>query len=147
MSHTNDIAVIAAHGSAYLVYLAFERHYRVVGRRLGPKFETAPAPRRPRLRGPNSTSERTAPEKICRSGSWNTRPTRDARCASCHGATGGRELGGRSLRSAEVQRQSEGEIARVIREGRTPASAAAHRKIALTNEELNAVAAYVKALD
>lgn len=33
------IAVIAAHVCAYLLYLAFERHYRVVGRWLRPKFE------------------------------------------------------------------------------------------------------------
>lgn len=33
------IAVIAAHSCAYLLYLAFERHYRVVGRWLRPKFE------------------------------------------------------------------------------------------------------------
>ena len=40
------IAVIAAHGSAYLLYLAFELHYRVVGRWQRPKFERARAPRR-----------------------------------------------------------------------------------------------------
>lgn len=33
------IAVVAAHGCAYLLYLAFERHYRIVGRWLRPKFE------------------------------------------------------------------------------------------------------------
>jgi peptidoglycan/LPS O-acetylase OafA/YrhL len=38
------IAVIAAHGCAYLLYLAFERHYRVVGRWLRPKFERALGP-------------------------------------------------------------------------------------------------------
>lgn len=39
------IAVIAAHGCAYLLYVAFERHYRLVGRWLRPKFERALAPR------------------------------------------------------------------------------------------------------
>jgi len=39
------IAVIAAHSCAYLLYLAFERHYRIVGRWLRPKFERALAPR------------------------------------------------------------------------------------------------------
>ncbi|HEY0686214.1 MAG TPA: acyltransferase [Steroidobacter sp.] len=39
------IGVIAAHGCAYLLYLAFERHYRLVGRWLRPKFERALAPR------------------------------------------------------------------------------------------------------
>lgn len=39
------IAVIAAHSCAYLLYLAFERHYRVVGRWLRPKFERVLAPR------------------------------------------------------------------------------------------------------
>jgi peptidoglycan/LPS O-acetylase OafA/YrhL len=39
------IAVVAAHGCAYLLYLTFERHYRVVGRWLRPKFERALAPR------------------------------------------------------------------------------------------------------
>jgi peptidoglycan/LPS O-acetylase OafA/YrhL len=39
------IAVIAAHGFAYLLYLTFERHYRVVSRWLRPRFERALAPR------------------------------------------------------------------------------------------------------
>jgi peptidoglycan/LPS O-acetylase OafA/YrhL len=39
------IAVIAAHSCAYLLYLAFERHYRIVGRWLRPKFERLLAPR------------------------------------------------------------------------------------------------------
>ena len=39
------IAVIAAHGCAYLLYVTFERHYRVVGRWLRPKFERALSPR------------------------------------------------------------------------------------------------------
>jgi peptidoglycan/LPS O-acetylase OafA/YrhL len=39
------IAVIVAHSCAYLLYLTFERHYRVVGRWLRPKFERALAPR------------------------------------------------------------------------------------------------------
>lgn len=39
------IAVVAAHGCAYLLYLTFERHYRIVGRWLRPKFERALAPR------------------------------------------------------------------------------------------------------
>lgn len=38
------IAVIAAHSCAYLLYLAFERHYRVVGRWLRPKLERMLAP-------------------------------------------------------------------------------------------------------
>jgi peptidoglycan/LPS O-acetylase OafA/YrhL len=39
------IAVAAAHGCAYLLYVAFERHYRIVGRWLRPKFERALAVR------------------------------------------------------------------------------------------------------
>jgi len=39
------IAVIAAHACAYLLYVTFERHYRVVGRWLRPKFERVMAPR------------------------------------------------------------------------------------------------------
>lgn len=39
------LAVIAAHGCSYLLYVAFERHYRIVGRWLRPKFERALAPR------------------------------------------------------------------------------------------------------
>lgn len=39
------IAVIAAHGGAYLLYVTFERHYRIVGRWLRPKFERVLAPR------------------------------------------------------------------------------------------------------
>jgi peptidoglycan/LPS O-acetylase OafA/YrhL len=56
------IAVIAAHGCAYLLYLTFERHYRVVGRWLRPKFEHALA-----LRGaPQSVT--TAAAEIVASG-------------------------------------------------------------------------------
>ena len=64
--------------------------------RPGPTAAMAPStalrsssPRRPTLRGPNSTSERTLPAKIWRSGSWKTRPTSRAswatvrRAASC----------------------------------------------------------------
>jgi peptidoglycan/LPS O-acetylase OafA/YrhL len=40
------IAVAAAHGCSYLLYVAFERHYRIVGRWLRPKFERVLAPRR-----------------------------------------------------------------------------------------------------
>jgi hypothetical protein len=39
------LAVVAAHGCSYLLYVTFERHYRVVGRWLRPKFERALAPR------------------------------------------------------------------------------------------------------
>ncbi|MET0533816.1 MAG: acyltransferase [Steroidobacter sp.] len=45
------IAVAAAHVSAYLLYLAFERHYRIVGRWLRPKFE--------RILAPSGTSQST----------------------------------------------------------------------------------------
>lgn len=38
------LAVVAAHFCSYLLYVAFERHYRVVGRWLRPKFERAFAP-------------------------------------------------------------------------------------------------------
>jgi peptidoglycan/LPS O-acetylase OafA/YrhL len=38
------IAVIAAHSGAYLLYVTFERHYRIVGRWLRPKFERVLAP-------------------------------------------------------------------------------------------------------
>ena len=55
------IAVIAAHGCAYLLYLTFERHYRVVGRWLRPKFERTLAPR-----GPQPTT--TAAAEIVASG-------------------------------------------------------------------------------
>jgi peptidoglycan/LPS O-acetylase OafA/YrhL len=48
------IAVVAAHGCAYLLYLAFERHYRIVGRWLRPKFERALAPRSDALTAPVS---------------------------------------------------------------------------------------------
>ena len=47
-----------------------------------PPPRAAPSPERPRLRGPNSTSARTEPAKICRSGSWNTSPTRAASWAT-----------------------------------------------------------------
>lgn len=40
------LAVVAAHGCSYLLYLTFERHYQIVGRWLRPKFERALAPRR-----------------------------------------------------------------------------------------------------
>lgn len=35
------LGVVAAHGCAYLLYLTFERHYRIVGGWLRPKFERA----------------------------------------------------------------------------------------------------------
>jgi peptidoglycan/LPS O-acetylase OafA/YrhL len=35
------IAVAAAHAASYLLYVAFERHYRIVGRWLRPMFERA----------------------------------------------------------------------------------------------------------
>ena len=39
------IAVAGAHCCAYLLYITFERHYRIVGRWLRPKFERFMAPR------------------------------------------------------------------------------------------------------
>lgn len=39
------IAVVAAHICAYLLYMTFERHYRIVGRWLRPKFERLLRPR------------------------------------------------------------------------------------------------------
>jgi peptidoglycan/LPS O-acetylase OafA/YrhL len=39
------IAVVAAHSCSYLLYITFERHYRIVGRWLRPKFERVLAPR------------------------------------------------------------------------------------------------------
>lgn len=56
------IAVIAAHSCAYLLYLTFERHYRVVGRWLRPKFERALA------RSGVSQSTTTAAAEIVASG-------------------------------------------------------------------------------
>ena len=49
------IAVVAAHGCAYLLYLTFERHYRIVGSWLRPKFERALAPRAEALITPVAT--------------------------------------------------------------------------------------------
>jgi len=46
------IAVVAAHGCAYLLYLTFERHYRTVGRWLRAPFERALAPRNDLLTPP-----------------------------------------------------------------------------------------------
>jgi peptidoglycan/LPS O-acetylase OafA/YrhL len=43
------IAVIAAHGCAYLLYVTFERHYRIVGRWLRPKFEQVLSPSRAQI--------------------------------------------------------------------------------------------------
>ena len=57
------IAVIAAHSCAYLLYLAFERHYRVVGRWLRPKFERGLAPR-----GTPQSSTTTAAAEIVAGG-------------------------------------------------------------------------------
>jgi peptidoglycan/LPS O-acetylase OafA/YrhL len=65
------IAVIAAHGCAYLLYLTFERHYRVVGRWLRPKFERVLAPHR------GSPSTTTAAAEIVASGT--TAATRQER--------------------------------------------------------------------
>lgn len=53
------IAVIAAHSCSYLLYVAFERHYRLVGRWLRPKFERVLAPRGA-LRSTTAASELVA---------------------------------------------------------------------------------------
>jgi hypothetical protein len=45
------VAVAAAHGAAYLLYLLFERHYRTVGKWLRPHFERIFAPRGARAHG------------------------------------------------------------------------------------------------
>lgn len=39
------IAVVTAHSCSYLLYITFERHYRIVGRWLRPKFERVFTPR------------------------------------------------------------------------------------------------------
>jgi len=49
------IAVLAAHGCSYLLYVMFERHYRVVGRWLRPKFERLLAPQGPQ--SPSATAD------------------------------------------------------------------------------------------
>jgi peptidoglycan/LPS O-acetylase OafA/YrhL len=50
------IGVIAAHSCAYLLYVTFERHYRIVGRWLRPKFERVLAPPRSAQTATTATS-------------------------------------------------------------------------------------------
>jgi peptidoglycan/LPS O-acetylase OafA/YrhL len=52
------IAVLAAHGCSYLLYIMFERHYRIVGRWLRPKFERLLAPQGPQA--PSATVDLVA---------------------------------------------------------------------------------------
>lgn len=64
------------------------------------------------------------------------------RCAGCHGAAGQKAIGGgRVLRGSAIQKMAHAEIERRIRNNQ------AHGSIKLSQTELHAVAAYVKALD
>ena len=62
------------------------------------------------------------------------------RCASCHGAAGKTPVGDFTLASAATQRRANAELARAIREN------AAHRQLRLESAQVDAVVAYVKAL-
>ena len=55
---------------------------RPVARRARPTASRRASAANPTFRAPNSTSPRTEPAKICRSGSWNTSPTRAASWAT-----------------------------------------------------------------
>ena len=64
------------------------------------------------------------------------------RCSGCHGAAGQRAIGdGLVLRGSQMQKLPQDEIARRIRNNE------AHKALNLTQEELRAAAAYVKALN
>ena len=63
-----------------------------------------------------------------------------AHCVSCHGADGKKQTGSLILVSAETQARADSDLARAIRENQ------AHRGLILTESDVTAVAAYVKAL-
>ncbi|HEX9163622.1 MAG TPA: cytochrome c [Thermoanaerobaculia bacterium] len=70
----------------------------------------------------------------------------NAKCTGCHGVDGRKPANGHVLASAEVQNKSDAELARILHEGAGKMSAIAHKRAALTDEQIRAVVAYVKAL-
>lgn len=84
-----------------------------------PPKDTAPAP----------TAEIAAGQNVYR-----------AHCASCHGAAGRKAAGTFTLASRATQARPNEELARVIRE------APSHKQLTLAPAEVEAVVAYVKAL-
>lgn len=65
-----------------------------------------------------------------------------SKCAMCHGVDGGK-IAGHELGSADVQKQSDGEIAGIISNGRPPKMPAFK---ALKPEELSRVVDYIRTL-
>jgi cytochrome c6 len=70
-----------------------------------------------------------------------------AKCAMCHGADGSgamaKKMGSRDLSSAEVQAMSEGDIAKIVSDGKGKMTGF---KGKLSDDQIKAVAAYVKTL-
>lgn len=83
------------------------------------------------------------------SGSAAARSTFKLQCSSCHGRNGagdtsvGKSLKAADLRSAEVQKQSDAQLAQVIREGRNNMPSFSD---SLTQDQIRALVAYIRKL-
>jgi mono/diheme cytochrome c family protein len=83
------------------------------------------------------------------SGSAAARSTFKLQCSSCHGQNGagdtsiGKSLKAADLRSAEVQKQSDAQLAQVISEGRNNMPSFSD---SLTQDQIRAVVAYIRKL-
>jgi len=73
-------------------------------------------------------------------------------CAGCHGATGaadtaiGKKNNIRDFHSADVQKQSDDELARILKEGKGSVSKMAHKSKNLTDPQVKSLIAYIRSL-
>jgi len=85
----------------------------------------------------------------CASGTAAARSTFKLQCSSCHGQNGaadtsvGKSLNAADLRSAEVQKQSDAQLAQVISEGRKNMPSFSD---SLTQDQIRALVAYIRRL-
>ncbi|HSP35109.1 MAG TPA: c-type cytochrome [Thermoanaerobaculia bacterium] len=69
-----------------------------------------------------------------------------SKCTGCHGADGRKPANGHVLASAQVRAKSDAELTRTLHEGAGKISAMAHKRASLTDAQVKAVVAYVKAM-
>lgn len=69
-----------------------------------------------------------------------------SKCTGCHGADGKKPANGKVLASAEVQSKSDAELERILHEGAGKVSAMAHKRAALSDDQIRAVIAYIRTL-
>ena len=73
-------------------------------------------------------------------------------CAGCHGATGaadtaiGKKNNIRDFHSADVQKQSDDELAKNLKEGKGSVSKMAHKSKNLTDVQVKSLIAYIRTL-